>query len=86
MSKVLPEVCSGLAPQTPDLNPIEHVWNQLRRRLNAYPARITTVAKLEARIHQEWYKSTLKNCLRYIGSMPNRIKAVIRSKGGPTRY
>jgi len=73
-------------PQSPDLNPIEHVWNQLKRRLNAYPARATTIAELEARIHQEWYKFTKEDCLKYIDSMPNRIKAVIRSKGGPTRY
>ncbi|KAG2196680.1 hypothetical protein INT46_009603 [Mucor plumbeus] len=40
-------------PQNLDLNPIEHVWNQLKRRLNEYPARTTTIAELEARIHQE---------------------------------
>ncbi|KAG2194675.1 hypothetical protein INT46_004217, partial [Mucor plumbeus] len=73
-------------PQSPDLNPIEHVWNQLKRRLNAYPARATTIAELEARIHQEWYKFTKEDCLKYIDSMPNKIKAVIRSKGGPTGY
>ncbi|KAG2199790.1 hypothetical protein INT46_003552 [Mucor plumbeus] len=73
-------------PTNPDLNPIEHVWNQLKRRLNAYPARATAIAELEARIHQEWYKFTKEDCLKYIDSMPNRIKAVIRSKGGPTRY
>ncbi|KAG2191146.1 hypothetical protein INT46_010970 [Mucor plumbeus] len=73
-------------PQSPDLNPIEYVWNQLKRRLNAYPARATTIAKLEVRIHQERYKFTKENCLKYIDSMPNRIKAVIRCKCGPTRY
>ncbi|KAG2200900.1 hypothetical protein INT46_000533 [Mucor plumbeus] len=72
--------------QSPDLNPIEHVWNQQKRRLNAYPARATTIAELEDRIHQEWYKFTKEDCLKYIDSMPNRIKAVIRSKDGPIRY
>ncbi|KAG2209676.1 hypothetical protein INT46_004241 [Mucor plumbeus] len=76
----------GWPPQNPDLNPIEHVWNQLKRRLNEYPARATTIAELEARIHQEWYKLIKEDCLKHIDSMPNRIKAVIRSKGGPTRY
>ena len=71
--------------QSPDLNPIEHVWNQQKRRLNAYPARATTIAELEATIHQEQYKFTKENCLKCIDSMSNRIKAVIRGKGGPTR-
>ncbi|KAG2189654.1 hypothetical protein INT46_010686 [Mucor plumbeus] len=39
--------------QIPDLNPIEHDWNQLKRRLNAYPARATTITELEDSIHQE---------------------------------
>jgi hypothetical protein len=76
----------GWPPQNPDLNPIEHVWNQLKRRMNAYPARATTITELEARIHQEWYKFTKEDCLKFIDSMSNRIKVVIRSKGGPTRY
>ncbi|KAG2190570.1 hypothetical protein INT46_002072, partial [Mucor plumbeus] len=57
--------------QSPDLNPIEHVWYQLKRRLNTYPTRLTTKEELEARI---------------TNSMPARIKAVIRSGGGPTRF
>ena len=72
--------------QSPDLNPIEHVWHQLKRRLNKYPTRATTVFELEERIEAEWYKFTKKDCLKYIDSMPRRIKAVIRSKGGPTRF
>ncbi|KAG2210618.1 hypothetical protein INT46_005294 [Mucor plumbeus] len=72
--------------QSPDLNPIEHVWYQLKRRLNTYPTRPTTKGELEARITSEWYKFTKNGCLKYIDSMPARIKAVIRSGGGPTRF
>ncbi|KAG2189583.1 hypothetical protein INT46_009450 [Mucor plumbeus] len=72
--------------QSPDLNPIEHVWYQLKRRLNTYPTRPTTKEELEARITSEWYKFTKNDCLKYIDSMPACIKAVIRSGGGPTRF
>ncbi|KAG2202608.1 hypothetical protein INT46_006171 [Mucor plumbeus] len=72
--------------QSPDLNPIEHVWHQLKLRLNKYPTRATTISELEEGIEREWYKFTKENCLKYIDSMPRRINAVIRSRGGPTRY
>ncbi|KAG2200785.1 hypothetical protein INT46_005587 [Mucor plumbeus] len=73
--------------QNPDLNPIEHVWHQLKgSKLNIYPTRPTTKEGPEARITSEWYKVTENDCLKYIDSMPARIKAVIRSGGGPTRF
>lgn len=73
-------------PQSPDLNPIEHVWHLLKLRLNKYPTRPTTKEELEQRINTEWYKITKEECRKYIDSMPARIEAVIKSKGGPTRY
>ena len=72
--------------RSPDLNPIEHVWYPLKRRPNAFPTRPTTKEELEQRIATEWYKLTEKGCLKYIDSMPARIKAIIKSKGGPTKY
>lgn len=72
--------------QSPDLSPIEHVWHQLKRRLNKCPTKTTNTLELENRIQQEWYRFTKEDCLKYIDSMPRRIRAVIRSKGSPTRY
>ena len=72
--------------QSPDLNPIEHVWHTLKRRLEAYDTHPTTKEDLANRISDEWNKITKKDCLKYIDSMPKRIEAVIQSKGGPTFY
>ena len=72
--------------QSPDLNPIEHVWSELKRRLDTYQKCPTTKEELTNRISTEWNKFTKEDCLRYIDSMPKRIEAVIKSKGGPTAY
>ena len=72
--------------QSPDLNPIEHVWYPLKRRPNAFPTRPTTKEELEQRIATEWYKLTENGCLKYIDSMSAKIKAIVKSKGGPTKY
>ncbi|KAG2204907.1 hypothetical protein INT46_002676 [Mucor plumbeus] len=72
--------------RSPDLNPIEHVWYLLKRHPNAFPTRPTTKEELEQSIATEWYKLTKKGCLKYIDSMPERTKAIIKSKGGPTKY
>jgi len=72
--------------QSPDLNPIEHVWYQLKRRLDNYMTKPTTKEELANRISVEWDKITQKECLRNIDSMPNRIEAIIKSNGGPTSF
>ncbi|KAK4512393.1 uncharacterized protein ATC70_003092 [Mucor velutinosus] len=41
-------------PQSPDLNPIEHVWHLLKLRLNKYPTRPSTKEELERRINIQW--------------------------------
>ena len=39
-------------PQSPDLNPIEHVWNILNTRIEDYKPR--NLKELEDRIMEEW--------------------------------
>ncbi|KAK4520233.1 uncharacterized protein ATC70_008365 [Mucor velutinosus] len=81
-----PDEIMDWPPQSPNLNPIEHVWHLLKLRLNKYPNRPSTKEELEWRINIQWYKITEKECQKYIDSMPARIKAVIKSKGGSTHY
>jgi transposase len=62
-------------PQSPDLNPIEHIWVELKRHLDAYLNRPATKEELTDRISHEWYKFTKEDCLKYIDSMPKKIEA-----------
>ncbi|KAG0807541.1 hypothetical protein G6F19_013815 [Rhizopus arrhizus] len=72
--------------QSPDLNPIEHVWHHLKLRLSAYETRAKGVYKLWDQIEEQWARFTKDDCRKYIDSMPDRIKAVIQAKGGYTDY
>ncbi|KAG1539738.1 hypothetical protein G6F50_014459 [Rhizopus delemar] len=72
--------------QIPDLNPIEHVWHHLKLKLSVYDTKAKGVHELWERIEKEWNTFTVDECRRYIDSMPDRCKAVIKAKGGHTRY
>ncbi|KAG1366112.1 hypothetical protein G6F61_013312 [Rhizopus arrhizus] len=72
--------------QSPDLNPIEHVWHYLKLKLSAYDTRAKGVHELWDRVKKEWSTFTAEDCRRYIDSMPDRCRAVIAAKGGHTRY
>ena len=73
-------------PQSPDLNPIEHLWESLKRKLNGYPEPPAGILALWERVQIEWSKITREECVSLIESMPRRINAVLRAEGGHTKY
>jgi hypothetical protein len=73
-------------PQSPDLNPIEQVWHHLKLKLSAYPTKAKGVHELWERVEEQWDTFTKEDCERYINSMQARVKAVIKTKGGYTKY
>lgn len=72
--------------QSPDLNPIEHIWHHLKLKLSKYDTKAKGVYHLWERCDKEWNSFTENKCRAYINSMPKRIQAVIDAKGGNTRY
>lgn len=72
--------------RSPDLNPIEHLWDQLGRRLQALEPPPQNLQHLEAQLHREWRQITLQQIRRLTGSMRRRVAAVIHANGGYTRY
>ena len=73
-------------PQSPDLNPIEHLWIELKKRLNSYSNEATSMHQLWERIEETWNSISIETCMNLIESMPNRINAVLKVKGGYTKY
>ena len=72
--------------QSPDLNPIENLWYQVKCALARYPTQARSCAELWDRFQLEWNQVTTEQCLNLISSMPRRLQAVIDAKGGPTKY
>lgn len=72
--------------QSPDLNPIEHLWNHLKRRLAEYPEPPNGVIQLWERVEKEWEAIPKEVCKNLIESMPRRIEAVLKAKGSYTKY
>jgi transposase len=73
-------------PQSPDINPIEHLWVHLKRALQKYPTSPKGVYKLWERVKVEWNETAAETCQNLIESMPRKIKAVIRANGGHIKY
>lgn len=71
-------------PQSPDINPIEHVWEILEKNIRNH--HISNMQDLRHALKEEWAKITPEITSNLVNSMPRRLRAVIASKGGPTKY
>jgi len=72
--------------QSPDLNPIEHLWQHLKRQLAMYENEPAGIHELWERVEDEWSKIPVQVCIDLINSMPRRVAAVLKAKGGHTKY
>ncbi|KAI5695706.1 hypothetical protein M8J75_002280 [Diaphorina citri] len=71
---------------SPDMNPIEHLWDQFKRRVRARVPAPQTVAELKMALEEEWEAIPQTSVQTLIRSMRNRLEAVIRARGGNTKY
>ncbi|GFV98644.1 transposable element Tc1 transposase [Trichonephila clavipes] len=69
-------------PSFPDLSPVEHVWDQLKRQM---PPR-HSVHDLELSVQDLWARLPQDNIRCLINSMPDRVAACIAAEDGPMRY
>lgn len=72
--------------QSPDLNPIEHLWSEVKRKLNKFESPPKGLLELWERIESVWNEITPQTCQNLISSMPRRISDVIKAKGKWTKY
>lgn len=70
--------------QSPDLNPIEHLWEELDKRIRT--RNFTKTGDLFKVLSEEWKKIPLDLIVKLVDSMPRRCEAVIAANGYATKY
>jgi hypothetical protein len=71
--------------QARNLNIIEPLWFVLETGMRNRFSPTTCLKGLEDVLHEEWYKTLLEIVQNLYKSIPRRIAAVLKTKGGPTR-
>jgi transposase len=71
---------------SPDLNPIEHLWDELGRAVSHRSPPPSNVHELSAALQEEWQHLPLWRTRRVLGGMRRRCRAVLTAAGGSTRY
>ncbi|KAG2455932.1 TCB1 transposase, partial [Polypterus senegalus] len=70
--------------QSPDLNPIEHLWRDLKMAVHQhFPSHLM---ELERCCKEEWAKLARDRCAKLVASNSKRLEAVIAAKGATTKY
>uniref|UniRef100_A0A9J7YZD2 Tc1-like transposase DDE domain-containing protein n=1 Tax=Cyprinus carpio carpio TaxID=630221 RepID=A0A9J7YZD2_CYPCA len=70
--------------QSPDLNPIEHLWRDLKMAVHQrLPSNLT---ELERICKEEWQRIPKSRCEKLVESFPKRLMAVLDQKGASTKY
>ena len=69
---------------SPDLDPIEHLWDEVKRQLKKKQPKSQN--ELKVSLIKVWHGIELPTLKKLVDSVLNRLNEVIRTKGYPTRY
>ncbi len=72
-------------PQSPDLSPIENIWNIMKMRLKARRPRPRTHATMRDAMHEIWEELEDNIRMDLILGFRKRCKDCIKNKGGLVR-
>ncbi len=78
LNMTMSSLYSNCPPQSPDLNPIEHLWDVVEREIRI----MTNLQQLRDAIISIWTKITEECFQHLVESMLRRIKAVLKAKEG----
>lgn len=72
--------------QSPDMNPIEHAWDELKDKMEQRVPKASNLNEVFEIAKEEWRNLPVQYFRDLICSMPERLKAVRKAKGGHTKY
>uniref|UniRef100_A0AAZ3QBW0 Tc1-like transposase DDE domain-containing protein n=1 Tax=Oncorhynchus tshawytscha TaxID=74940 RepID=A0AAZ3QBW0_ONCTS len=72
--------------KSPDLNPIEHIWDLLDRKVRARAIPPRNIRELAGALVEEWGNISQQELANLMQSMRRRSTAVLNAAGGHTRY
>ncbi|GBN63036.1 Transposable element Tc1 transposase [Araneus ventricosus] len=73
-------------PNSPDLNPTEHIWDVMERQLRSQTPPCPNISTFRDRCLDIWYNLSPVMNQKLVASTPRRVAAVSKVKGGATRY
>ena len=71
---------------SPDLSPLETVWGYMKKKLEQNPNKPKNIEKLWEQVQDIWTSIPIEFLQELYNTIPNRVKAVYKAKGGITRY
>ena len=71
---------------SPDLNPIENLWRQLKDNIQSRKVFPRNINELKSALKEEWENLDCSHFEAVVASMPRRINAVLEARGGATKY
>lgn len=70
--------------QSPDLNVIEHLWAELKKRVAK--RKVSNISALKTVVMEEWETIEPSFCKNLVESMPRRLEATVKNNGNSTKY
>lgn len=70
--------------RSPDLNPIENLWSYIDSKLAKF--HLTSIAELEEQLKKVWSEIPNEMIINLIKSMPKRVYACYKARGGHIKY
>ncbi len=67
---------------SPDLNPVDHLWGILKRKVEEH--KVSNIHQIRDVVM--WKRTPEATCEALVNSMSKRVKAVLKNNGGRTKY